>query len=102
MKRGTEMWMPVSRSSQGCWGGVSVAAWGGGGHRAEAIPQRRDDAAAIGVILRVGGEYHADIEIEADGITTDLDVAFFEDVEEADLNFGGQVGQFIDGKDAAV
>ncbi len=69
---------------------------------ADAILERRDDAAAVGVIFGVGGEDHADVEVEADGIPADLNVAFFEDVEESDLDFRGEVGEFIDREDAAV
>jgi hypothetical protein len=69
---------------------------------ADAVFQRRHDAAAVGVVFGVGGEDHADVEVEADGVAADLDVAFFEDVEEADLDFGGEVGEFVDGEDAAV
>ncbi len=35
-------------------------------------------------------------------IAFDLDVAFLHDVEQADLNFPGEVRQFIDGEEAAV
>ncbi len=69
---------------------------------ADAVFEGGDDAAAVGVVFGVGGEDHANIEVEADGVAADLDVAFFEDVEEADLDFGGEVGEFIEGEDAAV
>ncbi len=69
---------------------------------ADAVLERRDDLAAGGVILRVGGEGQHQIEREAHGISFDLHVAFLHDVEQAHLNLPGQVGQFIDGEDAAI
>ena len=70
--------------------------------RADAVLERRDDPAAVGVVLGVGREDQADVEVEADRVAADLDVAFFQDVEQADLDVGGEVGQLVDGEDAAV
>src|SRR5690606_22901214 len=50
----------------------------------------------------VGGEEDEDVEVEADGVAADLDVAFLEDVEEADLDEVVEVGEFVHGEDAAV
>jgi hypothetical protein len=36
------------------------------------------------------------------GITLNLHVAFLHDVEECDLNLAGEIGQFVDGEDAAI
>ena len=36
------------------------------------------------------------------GITFDLHVAFLHDVEQSNLNLPGEIGQFVDGEDAAV
>ena len=69
---------------------------------ADAVFEGRDDFAAGGVVLGVGGEDDGDVELEADGVALNLDVAFLHDVEEGDLNFAGEVGDFVDGEDAAV
>ena len=69
---------------------------------ADAVFERRDDLAAGGVVLGVGGEDDGDVEREADGIALNLDVALLHDVEESDLNLAGEVGEFVDGEDAAV
>src|SRR3989454_7067993 len=69
---------------------------------ADAVFQRRDDFSARGVILGIGGENEENIEREAQGIALNLNVAFLHDVEEADLDFSGKVGELIDGKDAAI
>src|SRR4029077_19584971 len=60
------------------------------------------DFAAGGVILGIGGEDKEHVEREAEGIALNLNVAFLHDVEEADLNLAGEVGQLIDGKDATI
>ena len=70
--------------------------------RADAVLERRDDLAARGVVLGVGGERHQDVERQADRVALNLDVAFLQDVEQADLDLAGQVGQLVDGEDAAV
>src|SRR6266849_446900 len=70
--------------------------------RADTVFQWRDDFSARGVILGIGGENEEHVEREAEGVALNLDVAFLHDVEEADLNFSGEVGQFVDGKDAAI
>jgi len=54
------------------------------------------------VVLGIGGEDEEDVEREAERIALNLNVAFLHDVEEADLNFSGEVGELIDGKDAAI
>src|ERR1700737_1947174 len=69
---------------------------------ADAVFQRGDDFSARGVILGIGGENEEHVERKAKGIALNLNVAFLHDVEEADLNFSGEVGQLIDGKDAAI
>src|ERR1700687_18953 len=69
---------------------------------ADAVFQRSDDFSARGVILGIGGENEEHVEREAQGIALNLDVALLHDVEEADLNFSGEVGELIDGKDAAI
>src|SRR4029434_4277919 len=69
---------------------------------ADAVLQRRDDLAARGVVLRVRGEHHGHVDGQAHRVAFDLDVAFLEDVEEADLDAPGQIGQLVEGEDAAV
>ena len=69
---------------------------------AEAVLQRRDDAAAVGVVLGVGRREQHDVERQADLVAADLDVALLEHVEQADLDALGEVGQLVDGEDAAV
>ena len=68
--------------------------------RPEAVLERRDDPAARGVVLRVGRGDHEQVERQADDEAADLDVALLEDVEQADLDPLGQVGQLVDGDDA--
>ncbi len=69
---------------------------------ADAVFERRDDFAARRVVLRVGAEDESHVEGEAHRIALNLHIAFLHDVEERDLDFSGEVGQFVDGEDAAV
>src|SRR5205807_4648737 len=50
----------------------------------------------------VGGEENEHIEVELNRVAANLHVAFFEDVEEADLHQLVQLGNFVHGEDAAV
>ena len=70
--------------------------------RAEAVLQRRDDAPAIGVVLRVGAGHHEDIQRQANLVAANLHVALFHDVEQADLDALGEVGQLVEAEDAAI
>ena len=70
--------------------------------RAVAVFQRRDDAAAIRVVLGVRGRNEENVERQTHAVSADLDVALFEHVEQADLNPLGEVRQFVDGEDAPV
>ncbi len=49
--------------------------------RVDSVFQRRNDIAAIGVIFRVGGKDHADIERHAQRKAADLDIGFFENIQ---------------------
>ena len=69
---------------------------------AEAVFERGDNAPAVGVILRVGGGHHEDVERQAQHVAADLDVRFLHDVEHGHLDALGQVRQLVDGHDAAV
>ena len=70
--------------------------------RAEPVLERGDDPAAVGVVLRVGRREEDEVEREADLVAAHLDVALLEHVEETDLDALGEVGQLVDGEDAAV
>ena len=65
-------------------------------HAADAVLQRRHDPAAVGVILGVGAEDDADVQVEPDRVPADLHVTLFKHVEQADLDARRQVRQFID------
>ena len=67
-----------------------------------AILERRDDAPAVGVVLRVRGGDEEHVERQPHLVATDLHVAFFEHVQQAHLDALGQIGQLVDGEDAAV
>ena len=70
--------------------------------RAEPVLERRDDPAARRVVLRVRGGHDEQVERQPDDEAADLDVALLEDVEQADLDPLGEVGQLVDRDDAAV
>jgi hypothetical protein len=69
---------------------------------AEPILQRRHDPAPVRVVLRVGRGHQQQVEGQADPVAADLDVALLEDVEQRHLDPFGQVGELVDGHDAAV
>ncbi len=69
---------------------------------ADAVFERSDDFSTSGVVFGIGAEDYGYVERQADGITFNLHVAFLHDVEQADLNFSGEVGKFVDGEDAAI
>src|SRR5205807_553923 len=68
----------------------------------DAVLQRRNNFSASGVVFRIRGEHEQDVKRQAERITLNLNITFLHDVEKADLNFAGEVGKFIDSKDAAV
>ena len=70
--------------------------------RAEAVLERRDDPAAVGVVLRVGAGHHQHVERQPQHVAADLDVALLHHVEHRDLDPLGEVGQLVDRDDAAV
>ena len=70
--------------------------------RTEAVLERRDDAAAVRVVLGVRRRDEQHVEREADLVAADLHVALFEHVEQTDLDALGEVGQLVDREDAAV
>ena len=69
---------------------------------AEAVLERGDDAAAVGVVLGVGAGHQQQVERQPQRVAADLDVALLQHVEQRDLDPLGEVGQLVDGEDAAV
>jgi hypothetical protein len=70
--------------------------------RADAVLQRRDDPAAVGVILRIGAEDQADVQIQPDRIAANLHVALLQHVEQSHLNARRQIRQLVDGENPAI
>ena len=68
----------------------------------EAVLQRRDDAAAVRVVLGVGRRHEHEVDGEPDLVAPDLHVALLEHVEQADLDALGEVGELVDREDPAV
>ena len=70
--------------------------------RAETVLQRSDDATAVGVVLRVGGGDDEHIQVEAQQVPADLDVALLHDVQQRHLDAFREIGQLVDRYDSAV
>ena len=64
--------------------------------------QRRDDATAVRIVLRVGARYQHHVQREHDAVALYLHVALLHQVEEADLDALGEVRQLVDTEDASV
>jgi hypothetical protein len=69
---------------------------------AEPVLQRRDDPAAVGVVLRVGRCHQQHVERQPQRVPADLDVALLHHVQQRDLDSLGQVRQLVDRDDPAV
>ena len=69
---------------------------------AVAVFQRRDDAAAVRVVLRVGRGDDEHVQRQADLEAADLHVPLLEQVQQPHLNTFGQIRELVDGEDAAV
>ena len=69
---------------------------------AEPVLERRDDPAAVGVVLRVRARDDEDVERQPQHVAADLDVPLLHHVEHGDLDPLGQVGQLVDRDDAPV
>ena len=69
---------------------------------AEAVLERGDDPAAVGVVLGVGAGHDEHVERQPQDVAADLDVALLHHVEHRDLDPLGEVGQLVDRDDAAV
>src|SRR5664280_2261166 len=70
--------------------------------RAEPVLQRRDDAAAVRVVLGVGRRDDEYVEGQPHHVPADLDVPLLHHVEHRDLDPLGEVGELVDRDDAAV
>ena len=69
---------------------------------AEPVLERRDDAAAVGVVLGVGAGHHEGVQRQPQHVAADLDVALLHHVEHRDLDPLGEVGQLVDRDDSPV
>ena len=69
---------------------------------ADAVAQRRNDVAAVGVVLRVGRKHHGHVEGDPHREPADLEVLLLENVQEPDLDARLQVRELVDREDAAV
>jgi len=69
---------------------------------AEPVLQRRDDAPPVRVVLGVGRRHEQHVEGQADLVAPHLHVTLLEHVEQAHLDALGEVGQLVDGEDAAI
>ena len=69
---------------------------------AEPVFQRGDDAAAVGVVLGVGGGDEEQVEGQQEPVALYLHVSLLHEVEQADLDALGEVGQLVDAEDAPV
>ena len=67
--------------------------------RAEAVLERRDDAAAVRVVLGVRRRHEHEVDRQADLVAADLHVALLEHVEQTDLDALGEVGELVDRED---
>src|SRR5579875_2171407 len=70
--------------------------------RAEAVLERCNDATAVGVIFGIRAGDEKNVQRQPEGIPAYLDVSLFENIEQSDLDPLGEIGQFIDGENAAV
>ena len=69
---------------------------------AEAVLERSDDPAAVGVVLGVRAGHQQHVERQPQVVAADLDVALLQHVEQRHLDPLGEVGQLVDREDAAV
>src|SRR6266576_2393315 len=70
--------------------------------RPETVLKRRDDAPAVRVILGIGAGDDVDVDRQAQLEAAHLHVALLDQVQQADLDPLGEVGQLVDGEDAAI
>ncbi len=69
---------------------------------AEPVLERRDDPSAVGVVLRVRAGHEQQVERQPERVAADADVALLQHVQQRDLDPLGEVGQLVQGEDAAV
>src|ERR1700732_2763214 len=67
----------------------------GANFRPDAVLQRGDDFSTRGVVLGIRSEDEKDVQSHAHRVSLNLNVAFLHDVEEANLDFSGEVRQFV-------
>ena len=70
--------------------------------RTEAVLQRRDDAAAVGVVLGVRRREEHNVEREPHLEPSNLDIALFEHVEQTHLDSLRQIGELVDRENTSV
>ena len=70
--------------------------------RAKPVLEWRDDASAIRVVLGIRGGHHDNVERQAQAVPADLDITLFDDVEQPHLDPLSEVGELVDGENAAV
>ena len=70
--------------------------------RSDAIFERRNDLASRRIVFWIRAEYQCHVERQSNRVALNLNVAFLHDVEQADLNFSREIGQFVDREDAAI
>jgi len=71
-------------------------------HRSDPVLQRRHDPAPIRVILRIGAEHQAHVQLQPDRIPPNLHVPLLQHVEQAHLNPRRQIRQFVDRENPPV
>ena len=70
--------------------------------RTEAVLQRRDDASAVGVVLRIRRGHDEQVERQSDLVAADLHVALLHHVEEPDLHALGEIWKLVQREDPPV
>src|SRR5713101_7441342 len=69
---------------------------------AATILKRRDDLAARRIVFGIRGEDEEHVERQPQRVALNLNVAFLHNIEEANLDFAGKIGEFVDGENAAI
>src|SRR3990172_2280270 len=69
---------------------------------AVSVLERRDNAAAVGIVFRVGAGDEENIERQPDAVAPNLDIPLLHQIEKTDLKFFSKVRQFVYAEDAAV
>src|SRR5215472_6457777 len=70
--------------------------------RTDAVFQRCDDLAARGVVLGIRAEDERNVQRQPHRVALNLHVAFLHDVEKSNLNLAREIGELVDGEDAAI